>query len=172
MSMFLFLQAQSQNPEYDFYDDHAQGDFADAQPSGTGISYVLIAGSDVESHNLNRYVLYGEKTVKPPVVTFGNGVIIDEHAQEEAGQTQSHAESSVPPKIGEMALLMLLSKEEREYVLGDLAEEFALYQSKYGVGFAKVWYYKQVVSSTWPVLRRSVRLGIFVWVGVWLRRHI
>ena len=132
MSMFLFLQAQSQNTEYDFYEDHAQEEFTDAQPSGTSISYFLITGSDVEPHNLNRHVLYGDATVKPPIVTFGNGVTLDEYVSAEVGQSQS-PESPIPPKFGEMALLMFLSKEEREYVLGDLAEEFALYQSKYGV---------------------------------------
>lgn len=172
MSMFLFLQAQIQNAGDSGYGGYASEDVADPVPPGTSVSYVLIAGEDVKPWNLNRYALLGDATVKPPIVSSGSGILVDEFKTEGVVPPQSSTSSFVPPQLGEKALLMILTKEEREYVLGDLAEEFALYQSKYGVRFAKVWYYKQVVSSVWPILRRTLRLGAFVWFAEWLRRHI
>lgn len=65
-----------------------------------------------------------------------------------------------PPKKGERILLMLLSKEDRENMIGDLAEEFAGIAARHGTRFAKVWYWRQVAGSAWPLLRKVLRWGL------------
>lgn len=63
-----------------------------------------------------------------------------------------------PPKFGEYLFQLLISKENRENMLGDLAEEYAYIQTKFGARKAKVWYYKQALSSIWPLLQHGIRL--------------
>lgn len=77
-----------------------------------------------------------------------------------------------PPKHGERVLLMLLSKDERENMIGDLAEEFAKIADKHGARFAKVWYWRQVVESTWPLLKRALRWGLLAYAWDLIRRLI
>jgi hypothetical protein len=77
-----------------------------------------------------------------------------------------------PPPLGEFALYMLLSKEDREYLIGDLEEEFIEVQAKFGSKKASVWYYKQVMTSIWPLMRKGIRVGLLAWIGEWIRRRI
>lgn len=79
---------------------------------------------------------------------------------------------NVPPQLGERLLLLILTKEERVNIPGDLAEEFAEIAAKQGQRFAKLWYYKQVTASAWPMFRKGIRLGLFAWVAEWVRRFI
>lgn len=77
-----------------------------------------------------------------------------------------------PPRLGEKLLLLILPKKDRECMLGDLAEEYVAHQAKYGTRFAKIWYYKQVIGSAWPMIKKAFRWGIIAWIGDWVRRHI
>lgn len=77
-----------------------------------------------------------------------------------------------PPKSWEFALFLLLSKADRENIIGDLAEEYIEVANKFGSRRANLWYYKQVVGSTAPVVWKAVKAGWFVALGEWLRRHI
>lgn len=43
---------------------------------------------------------------------------------------------------------MILSKNDREFILGDLGEEFASVAEKHGVDFARRWYWMQVLWAT------------------------
>lgn len=79
---------------------------------------------------------------------------------------------ATPPQSGERVLLLLLTKEERVNIPGDLAEEFAEIAAKHGARYAKLWYYKQVAASTWPMMRKAIRWGILTWVVEWVRRRV
>lgn len=79
---------------------------------------------------------------------------------------------TTPPQFGERLLLLILTKEERINIPGDLAEEFTEIVTKHGERYAKLWYYKQVVASAWPMIRKAVRLGLLAWVEEWIRRRI
>jgi len=76
------------------------------------------------------------------------------------------------PSLGEFALYMLLSKTDRDYVIGDLAEEFVQVCAKFGRHKAQIWYYKQVLSSVWPLFSKAMRLGFVAWAEEWIRRRI
>ncbi|MDQ1593257.1 MAG: hypothetical protein QOG71_3884 [Pyrinomonadaceae bacterium] len=69
-------------------------------------------------------------------------------------------------------LLLILKKDERVNIPGDLAEEYGEIAVKHGARFAKVWYYKQVAASAWPMIRKGVRWGVLASVGEWIRRII
>lgn len=76
------------------------------------------------------------------------------------------------PKLGERLLLLILTKEERVNIPGDLEEEYRGIAAKHGARYAKLWYCKQVAASAWPMVRKAVRLGIMAWVGEWIRRRV
>jgi hypothetical protein len=78
----------------------------------------------------------------------------------------------LPPRVGERMLLLVLSKDERVNIPGDLEEEFSEIAVKHGEQFAKVWYYKQVATSAWPMIRKALRWGGLASVGEWIRRMI
>lgn len=87
-----------------------------------------------------------------------------------------HHRASVPckpPTYGERILYLLLSKEERKNLIGDLAEEYLELQAKHGVGFAKAWYWKQVCGSFFSLVIRAVKWGgLYAGAVEWFRRHI
>lgn len=76
------------------------------------------------------------------------------------------------PRAGEFLLYMILPRNEREYLIGDLAEEYSQVRSKFGKGAADVWYYKQVAGSAWPLIKKAVRWGVIASAGEWVRRHL
>lgn len=80
--------------------------------------------------------------------------------------------SKRPPAKAEKALLLILSKDEREAILGDLAEEYMEIQVKFGASFAKVWYWKQVFTSAAPILRKAIKWLLIAWMGELIRRVI
>lgn len=84
----------------------------------------------------------------------------------------SDSHTIAPPQLGERILLLILAKEERVNIPGDLAEEFAEIAAKHGVRFAKVWYYKQAVISAWPMLRKAVRWGLLAWIEEFIRQRV
>lgn len=66
------------------------------------------------------------------------------------------AESN-PLRWSEYILYLVLPKEERETVPGDLLEEYrTVILPKFGVTLARVWFLKQVAASIWPFLKRRI----------------
>jgi hypothetical protein len=64
---------------------------------------------------------------------------------------------SNPPRWSEYVLYLILPKEERETVPGDLVEEYrAVILPKFGATAARMWFVKQTLSSIWPFLKRRV----------------
>jgi hypothetical protein len=82
-------------------------------------------------------------------------------------------DNSRPPVNAEYVLHLVLGKEEREVIIGDLVEEYGRIMQRFGQGHADIWFYKQVILSVWPLLRRAVaRVAAFVRLGRLLRRLI
>jgi hypothetical protein len=78
-----------------------------------------------------------------------------------------------PPFNAEYLLYFLLRREERDAVIGDLNECYETVCRLFNKRHADIWFYKQVVWSVFPLLRRGVlRIGAFVWLGRILRRLI
>jgi transcriptional regulator with XRE-family HTH domain len=72
------------------------------------------------------------------------------------------------PKFGEYLLYFILSKSERISVIGDLEEEFAVVQLKFGETAARIYFHKQVITSVLPFMVKSglrflSRLVTFDW---------
>ncbi len=62
-----------------------------------------------------------------------------------------------PLRWSEYLLYIVLPKEERESVPGDLLEEYrTVILPRFGVHLARVWFVKQVVASIWPFLKRRL----------------
>jgi hypothetical protein len=58
-----------------------------------------------------------------------------------------------PPRAGEFLLYFFLPRKDRRTIPGDLCEEyFTIMVPKFGERVARIWYWKQVLSSIWPVL--------------------
>lgn len=89
-----------------------------------------------------------------------------------ANDSTSNLQFSLPPRLAEKTLLLILSKTERETLIGDLAEEWLEIQSVHGRGFANVWYWEQTVLSLWPLVRKALRWTVAAGFGEWLRRQI
>lgn len=61
------------------------------------------------------------------------------------------------PQFGERMFLLFLPKRESECMLGDLSEEYSAISANFGARRARIWFYKQLVTSTYPLLWRSLR---------------
>ena len=73
----------------------------------------------------------------------------------------------LPPQIAEKILIFALSpKKYRDSQIGDLAEDFVKYRARYGGGFAKLWYCKEVLREIWQILPRPIRWGGFILAGI------
>ena len=78
-----------------------------------------------------------------------------------------------PPFNAEYLLYLLLRKEEREFVIGDLIEGYDQVFQRFDKRHADIWFYKQVAGSIVPLLRLTLlRIGALVWLGRILRRLI
>ena len=63
---------------------------------------------------------------------------------------------SKPPIVAEYLLYLVLPRERRDVVPGDLEEEYlTIIGPKFGVRLAQLWYWKQASGSTAP----------FIWSG-------
>jgi len=76
---------------------------------------------------------------------------------------------SRPPFDAEYMLHLFLGKEERAAVIGDLVEEYRLMLRRFGRRRADVWFYKQVIFSMWPFVRRVLARAVTL---LWLSRLI
>lgn len=63
------------------------------------------------------------------------------------------------PPLAAWLLGILLSQEDRDAVLGDLEEEYALRRRVVSAAGGRAWYWSQVCRSIFPVLRLSARRG-------------
>jgi hypothetical protein len=78
-----------------------------------------------------------------------------------------------PPFNAEYLLYLFLRKEERDVVIGDLIEDYFRVLERFNKRYADIWFYKQVIGSLFPLLRRAVlKIGALVWLGRILRRLI
>jgi hypothetical protein len=78
-----------------------------------------------------------------------------------------------PPFNGEYLLYFLLPREERDFQIGDLIEDYGRVLERFSKRRADFWYYKQVFGFVFSSLRRMlVRIGAFVWLGRILRQLI
>jgi hypothetical protein len=81
--------------------------------------------------------------------------------------------TSRPPANAEYLLHLVLQKEERDAVIGDLNEEYGYILNRFGRPRADIWFYKQVFQSVWPFLRRAIaRAATVVWLSRLLRQLI
>ena len=78
-----------------------------------------------------------------------------------------------PPFNAEYILYLLLGREDRDIVIGDLTETYGKIFQRFNKRRADIWFYKQVIGSLWPLFRRTMlRIGALVWLGRILRRLI
>lgn len=86
--------------------------------------------------------------------------------------TKSVAAPTSQPQLPmwvEQLILLIIPKKTIEYLLGDLAEEYVEIEAKHGVRFAKFWYWKQVIASVWPFLRKVLGWGLVVTIWEWVQ---
>jgi hypothetical protein len=96
-------------------------------------------------------------------------IILKWHAVDIAGDSNLPR----PPFNAEYLIYLLLRKEERDVVIGDLIEDYGKVLERFGKPRADFWFYKQVAGSLFPLLRRALfRIGALVWLGQVLRRLI
>ncbi len=76
-----------------------------------------------------------------------------------------------PPINAEYLLYLFLRRNERDEVIGDLIETYGHVLRRFGKARADLWFYRQVVGSIAPLVRRCfVRIGALIWLGRILRR--
>lgn len=79
---------------------------------------------------------------------------------------------SSPPSLAEKLLLLFLSKNDRENLIGDLAEEYIDIELRHGHLFAGFWYWKQAMASVYPLIKKAFRWSLFAWLAHWIRGRI
>ena len=120
----------------------------------TALINVLIPGLSREARTVSKLVASVSQRVKD--LRFN-------HATKPSG----------PPRLGEYALLFFLSKKDRINIPGDLEEEYREIDRKFGTRAARIWYYKQVITSVGPLFRKwCLRWISIAWVEEWVRRHL
>ena len=63
-----------------------------------------------------------------------------------------------PPERARFLLNLCLSRPDGEYLIGDLEEEYqTIILPEFGLRRAKLWYWKQVIWSIWPMIGSRVR---------------
>ena len=89
-----------------------------------------------------------------------------------AGKSTHNQDDKEPPKLAEYLLYFFLSRIERENAVGDLVEEYSqTIIPRFGSRWGRIWFYKQVFTSLWPLARRVIlKWAIFGWVAELIRR--
>lgn len=86
-------------------------------------------------------------------------------------QERRRALSVNPPRLAEYLAYVFLPRRDRETLLGDLTEEYPSVLAKFGSQRALIYFYKQVVWSIWPLLRKTaIKWGLFGWVVELIRK--
>ena len=81
--------------------------------------------------------------------------------------------SEVTRPSAEWLLAWVMTKEQREDVLGDLLQEYLTDKVPvHGPRWAKVWFWSQIARSFWPFLRAGVQRAITVAMLVKLFRRL
>ena len=87
-------------------------------------------------------------------------------------QAPDHKRAS-PPRLAKFILLLLAPSKDREPLLGDIEEAYrTIVLPEYGPRAAWFWYWRQVCTSIWPLLRvwlRGIIGMILLWKGVHLQ---
>lgn len=111
---------------------------------------------DLQNHVLHNVERLSVDALRSEQSLLASYIVASHHGHNVAVQ---------PPMWGERLLYLFLPKDQREYMPGDLAEEFrTLILPKYGTRYVRVWYWKQVFSSLWPILsRRIIKCAGLVW---------
>ena len=87
--------------------------------------------------------------------------------------TEPKKDNSMDLPSGEFFLYLFLSKQERESIEGDLREEYREVLSKFGQRKSRIWFYKQVFTSIWPLLRRALlRWSVLGGIGELIHRFL
>lgn len=68
----------------------------------------------------------------------------------------SNREKKELPKVADHLLYLVTSEEYRENLVGDLIEEYSELQARFGERYARIWFYRQVIASFWPLFRRAI----------------
>ena len=88
-------------------------------------------------------------------------------------QSSIGSDISRPPLNAEYVLFLLLPREEMGFVIGDLIESYGAILSRFNKRRADIWFYKQVIGSLLPLLRRALlRVAALIWLGRIFRRFI
>jgi len=145
-----------------------------------------------------RNFLYHHQDIKPDQITFGgdhrgedyftfklllaksfllnfietfHDWFVDDSDANSGNETK--VTSPRPPFNAEYLLYLLLRREDRNIVIGDLVEGYGHVLRRFDRRRADIWFYKQVGGSLFPLLRRALlRIGALVWLGRILRRLI
>ena len=70
----------------------------------------------------------------------------------------------VVPPSAERLLSSLLSGKNGECLIGDLQEEYEALEEQVGSVRAKIWVYKQVLTSVWPLAREASKAKLSYWL--------
>jgi hypothetical protein len=77
-----------------------------------------------------------------------------------------------PPRFGEWILWFILSENDRDIQIGDLAEDYYKLQMELGPRGACLWYYKEVVILIWRRVPGAAKWLILAWFEELLRRLV
>lgn len=77
----------------------------------------------------------------------------------------ANGRKQAPPRIAESLLHFVARKEDIEFILGDLAEEYFEILIRSGSREARLWYYRQVLTSLLPLLRYFTRNAMWEIIG-------
>lgn len=113
-----------------------------------------------------RYIQFDESVVIRAFTTSRNesrkplaDLILEAAHRTDGGAFDSPRNNSKLPKFGEYLLYFFLSKSERVIVIGDMEEEFETIDLRFGKLAARIWFYKQFLSSIFPfAIKASLRL--------------
>lgn len=102
-----------------------------------------------------RYIRFDDSVVRrafAPPATANLLTYLFPKAAARVGERSSCGEvhRSKLPKFGEYLLYLFLSKSERVIVIGDLEEEFEAVETRFGKVAARIYFYKQVLTSLSP----------------------
>jgi hypothetical protein len=61
------------------------------------------------------------------------------------------------PRLAKFLIEIILEKVDRENILGDLEEEYSERIALRGTLKTKLWFYKQVLFSVWPLFHKEIR---------------
>jgi hypothetical protein len=84
---------------------------------------------------------------------------------------------TTPPRAAERLVSLFVTREETDFILGDLSEEFSRFAIESGIGAARRWYWRQALKSlphlVWSAFRASPWSTTFaVMAGFLLRRFV